>query len=245
MPKPRSTSALIPAAARGSAALSADEQRLSDAGIDAFTKLLGGRETLAHTLAIAEGTPEIDKITTLLLDPRYETYSTARLCRLAGITAADVFRALGKASLAQAKLEAIVTEVAPALRGVVRDVMTRAQPYEIACTTCGGLTTITPEPTEKVPNPAPQVCLVCRGTGKLLCLPDLDRQKLALELGQLVTKGGGGLAIQVNQNVGEQAGSTQSGALEQLQQAMGEILFNQPAAPTAVDAEIVDPPEAP
>jgi hypothetical protein len=245
--RPKQTSALVPAAARPPTALADHEAILSAHAIDTFTKILGGKDLLADVLAVASHDPDVDKVVTLLLDPAYASYSLARLCHLAGITAADLYSALGKASIARAKIEAIVTEVAPKLRGVVKDVMDRAQPYEIPCTACGGVGATTAEPTKEQPNPAPQACAVCRGGGKLLALPDLDRQKLALELGQLVSKGGG-IAVQVNQqNLGDRAGSTQTGALEQLQQALGEILFDGPP-PTAplVEGEVVDsaPPPA-
>ena len=180
------------------------------------TKTVGGRDAIAEILSVASSDPEIDKVLTLLLDPSYARYSVAHLCHLAGITAAELYQALGKASIARAKITALVTEVAPKLTGVVKDIMDRAQPYEIPCTHCGGLTEYTPEPTKEVPNPAPQPCRVCNATGKLLALPDLDRQKVALELGQLTQKGGG-FAIQVNQQnnaFGDGARSTQSGALE-------------------------------
>lgn len=57
--------------------------------------------------------------------------------------------------------------------------------------------------------------------------PTVERQKLALELGQL-TQQKGGLTITQNQQTVTQAtlATHSSGALEQLQQAVGELLFN-------------------
>jgi hypothetical protein len=251
MGRPRATSALVPAAARGSTVLTETEQELSSQAIDTFTKALGGREALIDALAVANESPDVEKIVNLLLDPRFESFSLRRLCAQAGLTVADLFAAYKKAAIARAHLQAVPL-IAQKLIGVVDDVMTRAQPYEIPCTQCGGVGKVTPEPTKDQPNPEPQPCEPCRGGGVLLALPDLDRQKLALELGQLVTKGGG-FALQVNQqNLNlPAAGSSAPGALEQLQQAVGDLLFSSATGGVAgepdatIEAEVLPPTEEP
>ena len=77
---PTSTSALVPAAARGETALGDVETILNAEAIEVFAKAVGGRDQLADTLAIAGTGSEIERITTLLLDPRYRDWSLARLC---------------------------------------------------------------------------------------------------------------------------------------------------------------------
>ena len=119
---------------------------------------------------------------------------------------------------------------------VVADVMHRSKPHEVTCTDCAGVGQVTPEPTRKHPNPSPAPCESCRGAGRRLCQPDLDRQKVALELGQLLTKSGG---INLSQQTLIAAPSNGKpvglgpGALVALQQAVGEILTPRPRrAPT-------------
>lgn len=242
MAKP--TSALVPAAARADTALTDAEQDLSAAAIDVFVKACGGKDALIDALAVADDAPEIDKIISLLLDPRYTALSLRRVCQMAGLSVADLFTAYKKAAIARAHIAAAPI-IASKLAGVVADVMTRAQPYEIPCTSCGGIGTVSPV---GKPDAPPIVCEPCRGGGKLMALPDLDRQKLALELGQLSTKGGGINLVQQNNVIADRAGSTAPGSLEQMQQAMGDLLFGR-GAPRAtdppIDATLIDTPAPP
>jgi len=216
---------MVPAASRSATTLTAVEQGLSSAAIDTFTKAVGGRDALIDVLSVASDAPDVDKIVTLLCDPRYDGYSLRRLCEITGLTIADLFSALKKAAISRAHILAITTQIAPNLVGVVKDVMIRAQPYEVPCGECGGIGTITADPTKETPNPSPLPCTTCRGGGVMLALPDLDRQKVALELGQLVTKGGPLLALQQNFPAGAAASSGAPGSLEQVQQAVSELLF--------------------
>jgi hypothetical protein len=74
--------------------------------------------------------------------------------------------------------------------------------------------------------------------------PDLDRQKLALELGQLTQKGGG-FFIQQTQIANATAATLAAGGggmLEQLQQVVGELLFR--PSPRG-ESPMTDPPGAP
>jgi hypothetical protein len=223
--------ALLPAATRRETTLTPAEADLSASAIETFTKAVGGREALVEALSVASEAPEVEKIVLLLLDPRYETMTLRRICQMAGLTVADLFAAYRKAAIAEAHIKAAPI-IAGKLVAVVDDVMTRGAPYEVPCTACAGLGTSTPEPTKDQPNPSLGPCRTCRGGGKLLAFPDLDRQKLALELGQLTTRSGG---INIQQNlIAERAGSAAPGALEQLQQAVGDILFNRPASGGAV-----------
>lgn len=218
---------LVPAV-RPDLSLSAKEADLSAAALDAFTVALGGRQAVLDALLVASGNPEVDRITTLLIDPSYGGMSLRRLCTLAGLTVADLFVAYRKALLAKAHLQATKV-VSDQLVKVVDDVMRRSQPYELTCGACEGLGTITPEPSKKQPNPSPERCRACQGRGKVTMEPDLDRQKVALELGQLLQTRGG---ITVQQNSlhlpAGGAGGGGAGMLEQLQQAVHEVLYPRP-----------------
>lgn len=236
-------------ASRPDLTLTPDEADLSASAIDAFTVALGGRGALLDTLQVAGGSKEVDRITTLLIDPRYGGWSLRRLCTLAGLTVADLFVAYRKALLAKAHLQAtkVVTDQ---LVQVVDDVMKRSQPYTLTCPACQGLGMITPEPSKKIPTPQPETCRACHGHGTVTMEPDLDRQKVALELGQLLQKSGG---INVQQNNLQVppggAGGGGTGTLEQLQQAVHEVLYPrvrgaEAPAPvvtdTAIDADPLD-----
>ena len=97
---------------------------------------------------------------------------------------------------------------------VVDDVMTRAAPQVSTCPACLGVSTAGQGP-----------CATCNSTGRVQTEPDLDRQKLALELGQLLEKKGG-LIVQQNNATVASLGASQPGSLEQLQQAVGDLLFS-------------------
>lgn len=240
---------------RPSLALSAVEADLSGAAIDQFAVALGGRQAVLDTLAIGSAAPEIDRITRLLEDPRYAGWSLRKICGLAGITVADLFGAFRKATLIKAHLEA-TTKVAASLVAVVEDVMQRSRPQQLTCPTCLGTTSYTPEPTKKDPQPEPRVCPTCRRSaipGTIVELPDLDRQKVALELGQLLQSRSG---ISIQQNtlaVGASGGSpaptgTAPGSLEALQQAVHTLLYPRAAVADAapvVEGQVIPPAEDP
>jgi hypothetical protein len=232
------TSALVPAAARSDSAQAVLEATLSADAIEVFAKALGGRDKLADTLAVAGSGPDVERITTLLLDPRYGRWSLSRLCQTVGLTVADLFVAYRKAAVARAHIEATHI-IAAKLPPIVDDVMTRASPQRRLCGTCMGASLDGEGP-----------CRVCDSTGYVQTEPELDRQKLALELGQLLEKKGG-LIVQQNNLAQTTLGATAPGSLEHLQQAVGELLFGgrrrdvdiEPSTPPAdlpPDEEIVE-----
>jgi hypothetical protein len=209
--------ALIPAAARAPEVLTEEEAELSGEAIETFARAIGGRDALMAVLSVASSAPEIEKVVNYLLDPRYDRWTLRRLCTLAGITVAELFTAYRKALLTKAHLEA-TRIIAEKLPPIVDDVMERATPQMIGCAHCRGL----------APPAGDPPCLFCHGSGQVRSEPELDRQKLALELGHLTEKKGGGLYIQQNQGVlasGAALAAQGSGALEQLQQAVGDLLF--------------------
>lgn len=213
--------------------LTHEEADLSAAAIDAFAVALGGRQAILDTLQVATGSPEIDKVTHLLLDPRYGGWSLRRLCTLAGVTIADFFAAYKKSLLVKAHLQA-ARIVTAELVHVVEDVMKRAHPHQVACGHCGGTGRLAVAPAGGQPYPIPGACGPCGGTGQIQVLPDLDRQKLALELGQLVSKSGG-INLTQNQNTLVAPGSGYGpGAIDQLQQAVAEVLTPRSRRPSVV-----------
>ena len=218
----RARRALIPAAALADAPdrYTEEEEDLSAQAVETFTTVVGGRQALIDALAIADTGGQADKVVNALLDPRYNGWSIRRICQLCGITVVELFAAYKKAALVRAHIEATHL-IASKLVPVVDDVMTRATPYEIPC-----VCQQTPPAPLDPHAPPPPPCPVCGGKGLMLNEPDLDRQKLALELGHLTEKRAG-LVVNQTQGVLTPAALAVpgSGALEQLHQAVGELLF--------------------
>lgn len=217
-------SALVPAAALAGAAPAEWLERASaNRAVETFVKLTGGRDALVETLELAGSSPDVQKVLELLADPRYERMSLARICSLAGLTVADFFAAFRTARLQRAQIEAIEL-VARGLAPVVADVMRRAAPYELTCPACHGTGTVAKGDEPSVP------CETCHGIGSSTQEPDLDRQKLALELADLLKKGGGLTISQTNQTVayGVGGGGAGLGTLERVQQAVSGLRAGAP-----------------
>lgn len=233
-PKARRSDRLTQQILRRDSRVSLAEDAASDQAVELFEKALGGRDALLDALAVGDNAPEVNKVVTLLVDPRYETYSLRKLCHDSGITVADLFAAFKQAAVQKAHLlasQVILSRLLP----VVEDVMTRSAPHYVTCEACDATGTITPEPTKTTPNPEPAPCTACKGRGQRLVFPDLDRQKLALELADLVKKGGG-LSITQNNAAVFTPSAVSTGSLEQLQQALGERW----KAPSVIDAVAAD-----
>lgn len=199
------------------------------APINDFEKALGGRQSLINALAV-DSTPKIGELVDLLLDNHFDGHSLGYLANKLGLTLTDLLRAFRNATLAKAQIMA-VQQVAAHLPAVVEDVMRRAAPYEEACEGCEGTGQMTVKPSRKVPIPDPAVvaCTICRGKGKIIRLPELERQRLALELGELVKTPRGAPTFMQQINLPGSAGSATdpgAGSLERMQQAVSTILFS-------------------
>jgi len=214
-------------------------------------KDLGGRQQLLALLALAPLTPDLRYVLGLLGDPAHDHRSLASICADGNILPGDLLKHLGAAALHRGQVLAR-QRIGESIPAVVEDVMRRAAPYEEACGTCmvAGAATgqVTPDPTPTDPNPQPQICPDCKGSLKILYMPSLDRQRVAIDLAHLVERGGGISITNQNLNLGAAASGGQ-GALEQLQTLTDQILYGDAAALDPVEAEVtpVDPvaPPAP
>lgn len=188
-----------------------------------FEESLGGRVVLLAGLAHAPRTKELDYVVGLLGDPDHARQPLALLCAMGGITAGEILDAYkaGEIARGQAGGARFIGEGLPA---VIQDTFKRAAPYTATCYQCQGTGAITPEPSQETPNPEPVDCPVCGGGGELTYQGDLEHKKLALELGKMLSKGGG-VSVQVSQKVAQIGGGSVGGSLEQLQQATDDLLY--------------------
>lgn len=210
--------------------------------LTALETSFGGRPTLVHLLSLAPLTTDTRLLLGVLADPKSDACSLATLCARAGILPGDLLRLLGAAALHRGQTLAR-HKIGEHLAAVTADLMTKAQPYEEACSGCLGVGTITPDPTPEQPNPSPGPCDTCKGSGRLRYQPTFERQKLALEMGGLLPKAGGISITQQNLQVAS-AGASSGGALEQLQLATDKLLYGEGAPTGPVEGELLDPPEA-
>lgn len=210
---------------------------------------LGGRGELIGLLALAPLNPDLEYVLGLLGDPQSEGKSLAEICGLGGILPGDLLKHLEGAALLRGRLLA-TQQIGKGIANVIGDIMRRAAPYDDACGTCVGTGTYTPEPTKEAPNPTPLPCETCKGSGVLTYRPDLDRQKLAVDLAHLLPRSGGIQIAQINQNTGAGAGNAGASPLstfDGVQRVIDQILYGKDGGLEDPDnipeAEVVDPPE--
>jgi hypothetical protein len=184
---------------------------------------LGGRSALVGMLVLAPLTPDLRYVLGMLGDPQHARKSLAQICAIGNILPGDLLQHLSSAALLRGKVRAS-QKIAEGIAAVTQDVMRRAAPYEDTCNgACRGSGSVTPEPTSAAPNPAPAPCETCLGTGKLTYQPTLDHQKLAIEMAQLLPRGGN---IQIlNQQNNLPAGGSGGGSIERLQALTDKILY--------------------
>jgi DNA-directed RNA polymerase subunit RPC12/RpoP len=223
------------------------EARYGDNALRETLKLLGGREGILDTLVVASNVPEVDSLLRLCADPRYDGLPLHKVCAMAGLTVVDLFAAYKKAMITKAHLT-VYKVVTDKLQPVVEDLMKRAAPYEIPCSACGARGEVVDDSKESKGKLI--VCPTCNGQKVLIQLPDLDRQKVVLELAQLVQKAQGINILQQNNNappppVEEPAEGR--GTLIEMQHALAELqrgprtpLALTSSTPSPVDAEIIE-----
>lgn len=183
---------------------------------------LGGRQELVGLLALAPLTPDLKYILGMLGDPTHQGRSLAEICAVGNILPGELLKQLASAAILRGKVQASRL-VGQGIAAVAEDVMRRAAPYEEACHDCRGTGTITPDPTPAIPNPTPGPCDTCQGTGRLRYQPDLERQKLAIDMAQLLPKSGGINIAQINAQA--PAGGGGGTTIDALQRLTDRILY--------------------
>lgn len=219
--------------------------------LESLEAQMGGRAQLVGMLTLAPLTADLRYVLGLLGDPQNVGKSLAAICAQGNILPAELLKHLSGAALLRGKVLAS-QQIGAGIAAVAADIMRRAAPFQETCYGCAGTGTFTAEPTKEVPNPIPAPCEVCRGGGVLAYMPELDRQKLAIEMAQLLPKSGG-LQI-LNANVQASSGGASGGLspFERLQAATDRLLYG--GGPQAqleeaegtpdIEGEVV-PPERP
>lgn len=201
---------------------------------------LGGRQQVVGLLLLAPLNADLEYLLGLLGDPKYHTQSLAGICAIANVLPGELLKLLGPAALLRGKLQA-AQKIGQGIAAVAADVMRRAAPFTDACHACRGIGSVTPEPTKETPNPMPGPCETCQGVGTLQYQPTLDRQKLAIEMAQLLPKGGG-MQIAVQQIAPGSGGDT-SARRGRLQALTDTLLYGGPVIDTRALPEGADEPD--
>lgn len=240
MPKKKAPLALVPATLRQ--AIQQKAVPIPSAvheSLYAFEQAIGGRQAIIEALSAGDSSEEVAQVLTILADPRCDRWSLARVCREGKITPGQLMHALEVAALARGRVLALA-EAARQVPAITREVLSEAVPHEIPCESCNGTGQQVKAPTQRDPSPKPYTCPSCMGVGKLRRSGDFDRQKLALELTQLLPKANG-VQVQTNVQVNTPA-QAGLGSLAQLHQAVGEVLWGDPKPAAVVEATVVQEP---
>ena len=224
-----------------------------------FEAAAGGRAALLQRLSYVPDeklTPETELLVAQLMDPANGQLSLAQICKLSGFTVGRFLHFLKEARGAQALLECY-ERIYAGLPGVVDGVMSAAQSQQLPCLACEGTGKVK-VPTKFTGKRAGQTarvkksCASCKGTGIISAAAEVERHRLALELGGLSTKKGApGVQVNVSQSQEQrlQAATFQPSMLASFQAASDRILFQSPqrpelpAAPVR-SAELPEPVEA-
>lgn len=158
--------------------------------LDHFEKAAGGREGLIDTLSLSSLDKKQEHLLRLLCDPRRAHDSLATITRDAGLLPSHVIELFRTASVAKGSALAIA-QFSESLPAIAKDITDKSIDAKVECPSCFG---------EKYIEDGVK-CPQCLGKGEIFRASDLDRQKIALEsVG--VTKKGGGVSVNVNQQVG-------------------------------------------
>lgn len=158
---------------------------------------VGGRGALVDALLPYATSDDQLRLIGMLADPMSDRYDLGVLLATEKIPLSTLVGMLRDAKLAAAHVEAL-GHIASTLPAVARSVMERALPSKTVCPDCDGVRFFTADPTDADPNPSPTPCPTCNGRGVRFRETTLAEQKLALELGKLLTKSPG-VAVSVNQ----------------------------------------------
>lgn len=231
MPKRPKGMMLVPQAASGPLSVTAAEDldlvpEKASSLIAEMETAIGGRGALIEILLAADLSPDLAGIIALIGDPQHDHTALATLCQRAKISAAQLFDTFKRATVAKAHILATM-KAAAQIPAIAEEVVRAAQTHTEPCQTCNTSGRVQQKPTEKDPHPGDNPCWTCAGKGWITVPGSLEHQRMSFELTGLLKKGG--LSVQNTVVVPQQTASP-LGGLEQLQQAIGQIIYG-PRAP--------------
>jgi hypothetical protein len=204
----------------------------------------GGRAALVEALSALPPNDKLTYVLGLLADPRHDARSLGSLCKAGGVGVGELIEAFKRGVHAKALIRAAVS-IATHTPAVVEDVMVRAQPHLVDCHTChGSLLMLHPDDATAHKIPCTR-CVDLNGipTGKIVQQPDLDRQKLALDLANLLPKKGPSVVVDQRKSALFMQDAS-PGGLTKLTEAMDRILYPRTAAAEEVlDGDVSTPTE--
>jgi hypothetical protein len=198
----------------------------------------GGRAALVEALSALPPSDKLTYVLGLLADPRHDARSLSSLCKAGGVHIGELIEAFKRGVHAKALIRATVS-IATHTPAVVEDVMVRAQPHLIDCPAChGSLLILNPDDATAHKIPCTR-CVDLNGipTGKIVQQPDLDRQKLALDLANLLPKKGPSVVVDQRRSALLLQDSS-PGGLTKLTEAVDRILHARIPAAEVIDGDL-------
>lgn len=239
MPKKPKSLALVPASARmppaSSVKIAADVPQSIRQAIKAFEDQIGGRKALLEALSTADTSEDVRAVLDVIADPRCDKEPLAKLCAQGGVSPGQLFGAFRTAAIVRGQILGSLT-AANVVPQVVEAIAKTALDHEIVCSACNGVGSFEEEQADG--KYKTRSCTGCNGQGRIRRDPDPDQQRTILELTGLV-KSGGSQQVNVQANITAPTSSA-GGSLEQLQQAVSELIYQRPQNPSPVDAVVLE-----
>lgn len=227
---------------------SASEVRVSESGdaankaLNTLEEIAGGRlEIVAQLATVATLGQKETYLAQLLADPRNDEYSLRTLCKQAGCSVREFIVLLRHARFSGQIAEAM-DRVAKYIPDVAEDVMARSVPHTAECPTCNGTGTVEASRRDKNTKKIVTETVTCSGCGGrkvVKVLPDLERQKVALEIAGIL-KRGGGVQVGVQVNTPAPASGAPLTTSPAFRTETDSLLYERPAVADTVDAEPAD-----
>lgn len=205
-----------------------------------FENQAGGRDKFQKILCYLPHDAQEELLMKMLGDPKLNHKSLAALAARCGFSAGRVIDFFRRAQKAEAFVKSFkgVYEKLPDLTG---SVMTEALPRTVRCTLCdkGKLTNPINPATGKPAGGKRRNCNICEGRGYTIGRPEVDRQRLALEMSGVIQKGSG-VTVNNQQNTAVVANmGTPQALFKSFLEASDKVLFGEQAEP-AIDAEVIE-----
>lgn len=227
------------AAVVNSQAIPLDPPKVLEKALASLEEALGGREAVTDSLALANLNGEETTVLHLLSDPANAKRSLAWICGGAGITIGKLLELFSKGDFAEAYVKAM-RKVYRALPAVAEDVMARSLPKFLPCMPCMGEGRIAVKSKDAAGQEVVELklCGNCAGAGKREVEPDLERQKIALQMGGLL-KQGAGVVVNNTQNTNNAPTMVVLRTTPDFRTATDRLLYphREKALPPAPDAE--------